>query len=1623
MMSNQKTVLLELNENGSPNHNKLICFDVNTTLTITVEPKFNSVNDLYLRTNYPFDVQKPFDRNQYENIPIDFNIEKSKFSIDIDLKTPGAFICSIVFIHNKDCKEDEEQPIEEHGQPFHFVIQPNVLIDETVIPLEGLCMLTCMCRCLGTIDKWDQHLKNAADTHYNMVHLTPLQTLSPSLSNYSIEDCQQFNDFFFPSSIAGNQIKKSEMMKQYITMYKEKYHMLFLTDMVFNHVAPQCKLLYNKDACFNTHNTPQLYPSLLIDLELQQLHRHLIEGKARDSEGFLKPSIDSVKDIDRIMNIIHTTILPLLEDFFKIDMDIIIKEFQKNLNVVDKPIEEGEEIDMKLYRYVYRCLYEKNVGQKFPFGVHIYYNADYVGSYIPISLPMLQRILIHMNSLYRGYFMSTCDHIEQAIRNTLIYRFIDSPTKQPLSDRYRLLDNYFNKITVPHEEKSPSIETQIEQKPQLPKAQIKNNSKKGKKGKSRANPPPKTNPVPQPTKNSIPVVPQISVYYACNNGWVMSNTRDTMSNTIPTEFDIEAEENNSLYTDDFILHFTKPLKIDNCYTRRDMIIWGDCVKLRYYKPIPAVMDHSIEDNEYDIYNYIGRYVDTCASIFDGFRLDNTHNTEISVLEYLLDRARLRNPNLLIVSELFTSDENKDIEYINHIGINMLVREGINSPDPKTLTDTIYKAGGIDLGALTTIKDYSYSLPPSLLPSLVYDLTHDNQSYFSSLSLSHALAISSLLSLSTSSIASTKGFDEFYLTNPSVLETREYSNSNYQDSGITAIKGYLNNLHEFLAVHEYNERYIHSYYESSIIALQRTHSSLPLSVLCISHTDIGIDKNIPDIEIDGNIIGICLAATIHANKDTISKQYSNLVDSLQGIPSSACDIQYSVTNDLDLCSYTYFAHDNKTRIHLNSTFIPGSFIIFMVQTKGLYEMQSLLKNELYDYDHCMRILLATPRYLMNATHHPDNVKSPLLQVLHELNLYDYSYMLYCSEPEEQLINNHGNYVINDPSHNCTYGVGTLPYAGFCGVLAVLRKILVKNDLGHPLMQNIREGDWLIDYLIERLSTRSTLKEVYILLRKEAEYIKKLPRGLKPKGFCEFIFMIYDCIKECVFEQMHLDIQSESSFSGDLAIATLQFVVDLPGHFKYLPSAGLPHFTCGFMRNWGRDTFISFRGTFLDTIRKQVLLTFASTIYNGLIPNLFDNINNPRYNSRDSTWWFLEALQDYILKTNDYSILETKVQRVLKNTIDSRGNVQNDERSIDIDEKGEVGETFGDIIQEIMMLHAHGIRFRERNAPSIDEHMKDEGFNINIYMDETTGFIHGGNIYNCGTWMDKMGSSWNTNKGEPATSRDGAPIEVTCLLASALRWLVQMNKSGHFPYNGVEYSRDNTVIQLKYEDWLEKIYNHFNEYYYIPTIEEEQNNNGEIFVLNHNLVNNRGIYKDVYGSQKEYPDYQFRCNQLVGICVAPFLFPSLRACHVLQKIIDDLYGPLQLGIKTVSMNDLAYRPTYINKDNIGDGSVNCGQSYHNGPEWVWPLGFLLKGLSLFPPEYLAGMDPSKRYIYLIQYISSLFNKHIQYIQMDPWVSLPELTQKDGEPCYDSCMAQDWSISTVLDAVLTIHQQIEN
>ena len=52
-----------------------------------------------------------------------------------------------------------------------------------------------------------------------------------------------------------------------------------------------------------------------------------------------------------------------------------------------------------------------------------------------------------------------------------------------------------------------------------------------------------------------------------------------------------------------------------------------------------------------------------------------------------------------------------------------------------------------------------------------------------------------------------------------------------------------------------------------------------------------------------------------------------------------------------------------------------------------------------------------------------------------------------------------------------------FSKFSGLMSVMAEIRPRNDLGHPFCDNLRSGDWMIDYVSNRLISRSgTIAEV-------------------------------------------------------------------------------------------------------------------------------------------------------------------------------------------------------------------------------------------------------------------------------------------------------------------------------------------------------------------------------------------------------------------------------------------------------------------------------------------------------------------------------------------------------------------
>lgn len=99
---------------------------------------------------------------------------------------------------------------------------------------------------------------------------------------------------------------------------------------------------------------------------------------------------------------------------------------------------------------------------------------------------------------------------------------------------------------------------------------------------------------------------------------------------------------------------------------------------------------------------------------------------------------------------------------------------------------------------------------SMPHALLYDLTHDNESYLEKRSAEDTLAAGALVTFSWSAIGSVKGFDDIY---PKLLnlvhEKRRYAVTGLsEESGIAKAKRVLNQLRREMILGGYEEGHVH-----------------------------------------------------------------------------------------------------------------------------------------------------------------------------------------------------------------------------------------------------------------------------------------------------------------------------------------------------------------------------------------------------------------------------------------------------------------------------------------------------------------------------------------------------------------------------------------------------------------------------------------------------------------------------------------------------------------------------------------------------------------------------------------------------------------------------------------------
>ena len=1649
---NQIIYYLPLDNSGRPKlaEDQIIQAERNSILHIELMNGLEITNQINLisnaQENFPYELQ--------ERVLIRKNINKDDFSrfifqpkeistsiiYEINLERTGSI--QFFFLYN-----DQSTNTEKTTLPFYITVLPKVMIQGREMKLDDIQLQTILSKSLGKINEFEKYFKEASKLKYNFVHFTPIQQLGISESLYCLRDNTKINKIFYDNDNLSEEMK-ANLMKEQLDKGRDIYGIGSFVDIVLNHASDNSEWLGNHPECgYNLENSPWLNCAYVFDCVLQEYSNSFCDCKtSRRSQPFVKNENELNEIIGDLWNIVNRA---NLYEFFMMNIEQnkkILNDFYEKFNKErNKYTHKINSInvgnDNEALEYIFNiCLDEIGYSR---YGVKI--NEEKFGC----CLVKLFNYNVNNKNNFIGkgeYFMNQCN---ERWKKTIPGWIEGGMNNIRGGIRWEFIQNHNKAVRV----KKPLISPYF--------AVFDKNDKRK--------------------------------IFACN-GWVGES--EDPDNPAPC-----FTEKGTYY-----------------YFKRKINIWSDCPKLNYGNS-PSDCPYLIE--------HMTKYVQQMAKMFNGFRLDNAHSTPIFVAEYLAQKAREVNPDLIIMAELFTKKE-KEISFVNRIGINLLIRELIWCNDARDLSAQIHRfGGGYDhmLGKIEenkfdyiknddniTLKHMKYLLP-SLPHSIIFDLTHDNETYLQKMNnLALNLTKMACNSFSSTAIGSTRGFDQLFPIQPSVVnEQRRYA---YDDDFNNMFHG---NEHHRTAPKKEDKKNQKENDEQKEILTKfdfkcNYANKVDLALSCrgwkpdinlkreggdLFSTEINLKKNQKiyykfvingkdwvcddtkpkEDDGKGNVNNIIIVGNINAFKHSLSLGINNTQKEYHKKDLKLLRRQLNIVrNDISQYKNEFFLHQENQFLCIFRTFVPEenylenipnfdgyalicrtgydqrSTIPTKIELPGIYsefvcgstmnigriDVEGFKKrSDLYGTDSDV-YFTKDDKWLNNFSYMgqekgrtiinfngnmpcntaivlkfklTDEVRNALINIEKEISqinndwknltknvdLCDINLVLYKCEREE---------LDNTKGERGAYSFdnfGPLCYAGISHLHKKLNEFKLTKE-NNTILDNIRAGDWLLDYTIKRYKDQQNLKNIYNILCSILANYSKLYVHHKPVYITKIVDSLYNIMIMKLYDLMkNKDIINFSSFSRLLLNAVPQFNGYIESsRFKHNTeyplnklslSAGLPHFSVEYMRCWGRDTFISFNGLFLIpglfNEAKAILINYASVMRHGLIPNLLDSGINCRYNARDSTWFFLKSVVDYVEKSKDYDVFDFGVNMVF---LSDDYNEHNNKKS-----RGEKKNMkLAEIVHEILQKHVNGITFREwRAGKQIDEQMTDEGFNIKIYFNEENGFIYGGNKWNCGTWMDKMGSSEKAkNKGHPATPRNGADCEIIGLLYYTLVHLDVLNKKGKYPFNEVKL---NNGKNLKYFEWAEKIKNNFEKYFFI----EKKNS----------YTPHDNTYKDYVSDDNDLRhESQLRPNIFVTLAVAPELFNKKNATNFMKVAEQFLIINNCIGVRTLDYTDKNYNGNYEVHNDSDNYHLAHGLNYHNGPEWVWPSGFyLMSKIKFSNNEEELFRDLFKRLI-----------PFELYIQQDKWSGLPELTNKDGSYCEGSCPTQAWSIATLIEALDELSHQ---
>ena len=203
-----------------------------------------------------------------------------------------------------------ETPKPTRTKTYYIDVSPSLHIGKQRVPLDSISMISTLSKFMGKYpDDWDRHLHGISERGYNTVHFTPLMMRGDSNSPYSIYDQHTFDKDIFP--------RGEQDIEELTKKMEHDYHLLCVTDVVFNHTANNSKWLeQHPEAGYNMNTAPHLQPAYELDSALLTFSSKL-------TTLGLPTHLASEADLCRIMEGIKVHVIGAIKlwEFYICDVD------------------------------------------------------------------------------------------------------------------------------------------------------------------------------------------------------------------------------------------------------------------------------------------------------------------------------------------------------------------------------------------------------------------------------------------------------------------------------------------------------------------------------------------------------------------------------------------------------------------------------------------------------------------------------------------------------------------------------------------------------------------------------------------------------------------------------------------------------------------------------------------------------------------------------------------------------------------------------------------------------------------------------------------------------------------------------------------------------------------------------------------------------------------------------------------------------------------------------------------------------------------------------------------------------------------------------------------------------